>query len=180
MRWTEDLDPLAGDLLELVGYLRRSLRHRVNDRHAHERSLSGSQNELLRAVRERPGMTVGEVAAALHLATNTVSTLVSVLDGFGYLDRRRDPDDARVARLYLSPAGVDRVDVSRDRRRHVLASALADLPTSSRSALADALPALRMLVARIDDADGSHGGTGQAGVSRHAPVTRGLHKLGPP
>ena len=47
--------------------------------------LPPAQSELLRLAAGRPGITVADAAQELHLAPNTVSTLVGRLTGFGLL-----------------------------------------------------------------------------------------------
>ena len=89
---------LSIGLLGVIGPLRRTLRRRVRDDWPLE-PLPAAQAELLRLVSEQPGIGVGEAAARLHLAANTVSTLVGQLGAAGLIERTSDPLDRRSARL---------------------------------------------------------------------------------
>ncbi|MYR62286.1 MarR family transcriptional regulator, partial [Streptomyces sp. SID625] len=57
--------------------------------------LRGAEVELLRLVEIRPGIGVSEAAKELHLAGNSVSTLVNRLVRDGQLVRETDPADRR-------------------------------------------------------------------------------------
>ena len=69
-------------MADLLGPLQRALRRRVREDWALE-ALPTAQVDLLRAVRMRPGATVGEMAAELRVAPNTASTLVQRLVASG-------------------------------------------------------------------------------------------------
>jgi DNA-binding MarR family transcriptional regulator len=113
--------------------------------------LSGAQVELLRLVQARPGIGVGEAAGALHLAPNTVSTLVRSLCDEGLLRRRADARDGRAARLELTEAAHERIRRRQDERARLLALALDDLDADERAALDRALPALRHALAELEE-----------------------------
>ena len=91
-------------------------------------------------------MGVSELAESLHLAPNTVSTIVGRLVDAGLLRREPDPDDARAVCLRLTPNGYRRARARRDLSAQVLDDALESLNASERANLALALPALDRLV----------------------------------
>jgi DNA-binding MarR family transcriptional regulator len=96
-------DPLADTLMEDINGLRRVVRRRMRAR-LPDPALSGSLVELLRAVEATPGIGVAAAARTMHLANNSVSTLVYQLVDAGYLRRETDPNDRRAAQLYLTDA----------------------------------------------------------------------------
>jgi DNA-binding CsgD family transcriptional regulator len=59
--------------------------------------LTGSQLELVRLLRHRPGLSVSQVADELNLAPNTVSTLVRQLVDAGLVVRGCQQAERRVA-----------------------------------------------------------------------------------
>jgi MarR family transcriptional regulator for hemolysin len=63
------------------------------------------QNMLLEVLWERDGLTPGELAERLHVATPTVVKSATRMEGVGLLTRRPDPNDARLVRLYLTKQG---------------------------------------------------------------------------
>jgi DNA-binding MarR family transcriptional regulator len=135
---------LADDLLHQLNGVRRTLRRRLRTRLGGA-ALTAGQVELLRAVEEMPGIGVSAAARELSLAGNSVSTLVNQLLAAGYLRRKRDPDDGRAARLYLTAAATRRLARWRADRARLLADGLATLSIAERQAIERALPALDAL-----------------------------------
>lgn len=163
---------LAADLLTATSHLRRSLRHSWRGHQASE-PLSGSQSELMAVVADDPDLTVNEAAARLHLAANTVSTVVSHLVRLGLLERGTDVDDARVTRLRLTRAGQARRAATRDYRQQLLTDALGRLSARDRTRLAEAISALQSVVdeVRVLGDDGRPGSTVVAAArDRAAPA----------
>ena len=142
-------EALAAELTTAWGGVRRRLRRSARARVGGE-PLTGSQVEVLRLVETQPGVGVRDAAAALHLAPNTVSTLVGGLAAAGLLDRRPDPDDRRATQLHLTPAATTRLRRWRDERDRVLASALEHLDAEDRRRLEASLPALERLLAELE------------------------------
>jgi DNA-binding MarR family transcriptional regulator len=141
---------LADELLAAMASIRRSGRRR-SGRPVELAELNGSQLELVRLVRRRPGVSVADAAEELRLAPNTVSTLVGQLTDSGMLLRLADESDRRVARLDLAGATRRNVDAWRDRRVVDLAAAMARLPAPDRRRLEEAVPALSRLADLLAD-----------------------------
>jgi len=135
----------AEQLFEALGSVRRQVRRTAGPPWP-AATLSGSQIELVRLVRREPGHTVNEVAEALGLAPNTVSTLVGRLTDAGLLRREPDPADRRVARLHVTAAARRRIEGWRDARAELAALALGRLDPADREVLRAAVPALSRLV----------------------------------
>ena len=133
-------DVLAEELLAAIGLVRRHLR-RSAGRPWPESPLTGSQVELVRPLRRRPGISVAEAAAALGLAANTVSTLVRQLTDAGLVVRVPDESDRRVARLALTDDARAQVERWRDRRNIEVAAAFDGLSAEDRKAIESAVPA---------------------------------------
>jgi DNA-binding MarR family transcriptional regulator len=144
-------ETLAAELTAAWGGVRRRLRRGARAVVGGE-PLRGAQIELLRVVETQPGIGVGEAASALHLAPNTVSTLVGELVALGLLARRPDPADRRAARLELTAAAHDRIRRFRDERDRLLAAALAQLDADDITALRASLPALERLLDTLEHA----------------------------
>jgi DNA-binding MarR family transcriptional regulator len=143
-RKTELDGGLARDLGDVLGQLRRTLRRHVRRGWPYA-PLAENELELVRLLRERPGIRVQDAAAALGLADNTVSALVGRLSAQGWVRRKADPSDGRAALLDLSAEARRRIADWKDRRGQLIDSALDRLSARDREALAAALPALRSL-----------------------------------
>lgn len=127
----------------------RVVRRRVLARPIGMAGLPGAHLELLNLVRRYPGVRTRQAAAHLRLASNTVSTLASHLDQAGLLERRRDDNDGRGVRFYLTPAAAAELADWRDQRLGLLAQALNELDPVDRAQITATLPALGHLVAAV-------------------------------
>jgi DNA-binding MarR family transcriptional regulator len=145
-----DKAALADNLMTTVAGLRRLVRRRVGAQLTRS-PLRGAQVELLREVEREPGIGVAAAARNLHLAGNSVSTLVNQLVDAGMLARHIDPADRRAAKLELTDAARDRLAVWRRTRTDFVAGKLATLSKEDTEAIAGALPALRRLLAAIEE-----------------------------
>jgi DNA-binding MarR family transcriptional regulator len=142
---------VAGDpeLADVVARLRRAMRRawRVEDV---GNPLSVAQLELLTSLGEHPGARPGQVARALRLAPNSVTTLVNGLQARGLVTRADGVGDRRTVHLALTAAGEEAVRRWQATNAGILHDALRDLPAESRSALAELLPVLGDLVEAIE------------------------------
>jgi DNA-binding MarR family transcriptional regulator len=135
---------LAEQLLASIAVIRRRSVYiaRADSPDPH---LTTAQIELLRLVDKRPGLTVASAAAELHLAPNTVSTLVGQLSRIGLLDRSYDDSDRRVVHLDVTEASKSRLSAWRRRRLNAVAKAVNTLDPDDRDRLAQAMDALEQL-----------------------------------
>lgn len=140
---------LGDELLATTAAVRRVVRRRLRSAVSGP-PLRGAQVELLGVVEQQPGIGIGSAGCVLHLAANSVSTLVNQLVEVGMLVRQRAPDDRRVARLWLTEAATQRLAAWRQARAELVAGGMAGLSGADRQTLARALPALRALAAALD------------------------------
>jgi DNA-binding MarR family transcriptional regulator len=144
---------LGDELMATVTALRRLVRRRLRQGMPGP-PLRGAQLELLGVIEQRPGIGIAPAAHVLHLAANSVSTLVDQLIDLGMLVRDVDPNDRRAARLWLTESATQRLAAGRQARRELMAGVVADLSVAEREALTQALPALRALIAALDSTEG--------------------------
>jgi DNA-binding MarR family transcriptional regulator len=62
-----------------------------------------TDGRCLDVIDQRPGITAGELATAVGLSPGAVTTAVDRLEGRGFVNRTRDPDDRRRVTLKLTP-----------------------------------------------------------------------------
>lgn len=143
-------DELVDALVGVQRLLRRRLRRQIAPQSR------GAEVELLRLVVGRPGIGISDAAKDLHLAGNSVSTLVNQLSRQGYLVRETDPADRRAARLTPTPAAEARLAEWRKRRGELVRDGLSGLNETDRETLRAAVPALRKLAENLhEEAEGS-------------------------
>jgi DNA-binding MarR family transcriptional regulator len=106
------------------------------------------QNLLLEILWQQDGLTPGELAARLQLATPTVVKSANRMAVAGLISRRRDPADARLVRLYLTDRARS-VQSEIERERDKLASRATATLTGEEQAVL--MSALRKIVAEFAD-----------------------------
>jgi len=115
------------------------------------------QNLVLEVLWADDGLTPGELAERLHLATPTVVKSATRMEAAGLVERRPHERDARLVRLWLTERGrAVRVDVERARdelERRVTAPLTAEERLHLRSALAKIVAEFADLAPEPDPAD---------------------------
>lgn len=141
--------PEAAALADVVAMLRRAMRRaaRATDSGM---TLSVAQLELLSCLAEHPGARPGRLATLLHLAPNSVTTLVTGLRAQEMITRTGQDRDRRAVSLALTAAGADAVRRWQATNAAILGDALDALHPGWRHVLVAAVPALRELIHAID------------------------------
>jgi DNA-binding MarR family transcriptional regulator len=112
--------------------------------------LTGPQVTVLDTLFHHPGLSLKELCAEIGLAHSTVSGIIDRLESRGLLERRKDRDDGRVSRIFLSKVVQTYVEeVMPGVRLHPLTRALEVMKPAAREA---ALNGLRMLRQAIEKA----------------------------
>ena len=81
------------------------LRHRRIHAFLGSLGLHRGQPSLLRALWEQEGLTHTELARRLCVQPATITKMVNRMEKAGFLERRPDPTDHRISRVYLTPSG---------------------------------------------------------------------------
>ena len=138
------LQALADELLSAMAAIRRSARRQAG-RPVELSALTGSQLDLIQLVRRRPNVSVTQAAEELHVAPNTVSTLVRQLTDARLLIRKADTTDRRVARLDLTQEMRRKVGAFRDRRIAILIAGMQEMSPADQRRLRGAVDVLMTL-----------------------------------
>ncbi|TNC29651.1 MarR family winged helix-turn-helix transcriptional regulator [Amycolatopsis alkalitolerans] len=138
------------ELADVVARLRRAMRRAARGADPGN-PLSVAQLELLSSLADNPGAQPGQLARALRLAPNSVTTLVNGLRARDLVTRASGVGDRRTVRLTLTEAGEDMVRHWQATNAEILRTALAGLHPGWQHVLSAALPALRELIGAIDE-----------------------------
>jgi MarR family transcriptional regulator, organic hydroperoxide resistance regulator len=101
------------------------------------------QQFVLRSLWAEDGLTPGEVARRLGLATPTVTRATTRMEAAGLLRREPHPSDRRMVRLRLTNRGRSLEKVIDEEIRQLTDRALATLSTAEREALIRTLQQIR-------------------------------------
>jgi MarR family transcriptional regulator, organic hydroperoxide resistance regulator len=85
------------------------------------------QNLVLAALWDADGLTPGDVAQRLGVRTPTIVKMATRMESAGLVERRRDPKDARLVRIYLTAKGRRLRESIERELRDLEARALADV-----------------------------------------------------
>ncbi|MET0692560.1 MAG: MarR family transcriptional regulator [Propionibacteriaceae bacterium] len=113
-------------------------------------SLPEAQVAVLRKLVASDGLSPAQLAAELHLARPTISNLVPELTAEGLVERRPSPLDGRSVLLVPTDRARDVLAAFSRGRVQVLARALDQVPPTDRRRLVEALPALELLLDRLE------------------------------
>jgi DNA-binding MarR family transcriptional regulator len=109
--------PLIGVLLRTpFEKVRRHMLHRL-----HEHGFSDLEAAHLNVLQYPgpQGQRPSELANQLRMSKQALNYLLGQLEGFGYLERRPDPDDQRSKRIALTERGLSLVPVIRNAVREI-------------------------------------------------------------
>ena len=103
-------DPEAEEQPEF-GYIRRiellTRLHRMAFRSLfREDGLPPAQAGAMRVIIRYPGLSQRELADKLHIQRATTTVMLQKMEKGGYIDRRPDPEDQRVSRIYPTDMAV--------------------------------------------------------------------------
>ena len=68
------------------------------------------QAGILFLLQEKPARTMSEISQLLTLDNSTVTGLIDRLEKFGFVERKANPKDRRVALINMTPQGRDEAD----------------------------------------------------------------------
>ena len=74
--------------------------------------LTTAQHELLMNINHKPGISQQQISDRLLVVKSNTSALLKKLLHRGLIERRKDPEDARVHHLHLTPAGEHKLQQS--------------------------------------------------------------------
>ncbi len=97
---------------------------------------------MMELAREGGPLLQKEVAARLRLEKSTVSRLVGLLEGRGWVERRRSPTDGRAFEVGLTEAGRRAADEIAGARRAKFARVLEAIPEEERASVLAAMKTL--------------------------------------
>jgi len=93
-------------LLAQVSQIFRS----VSDAFTEQVDIPRGQATVLCVVAKQDGITQSEIAERLSVQGASVTNMLQRLEEAGLVARRRDPDDNRLVRVYLTEAGLQKED----------------------------------------------------------------------
>lgn len=137
----------------LVRDIARLLRRRF-DEGAEQSALGLTRNQsfVLVYIAEDQGLSQARLAQLLQIEPIALVRLIDRLEEAGLVERRLDPRDRRVWRLYLTPSAAPVLERIRDLNHAVGTEAMMDLSEPQQSVLIDLLRHLKSSLSQPDEA----------------------------
>ena len=98
-------EPMSFRLMRRIEYTGR-IHHMAFRSILQEDGLPPAQASALRFIIRFPGMSQRELADRLHIQRATVTVMLQKMERAGYVDRRPDPMDQRISRIYPTEMAV--------------------------------------------------------------------------
>jgi len=123
-------------IIDLTFELRRTCRQKMSCGPKETEGVNFAQVHALLLIEKQPGMTMKELAKALHITSPSATSFVSRLEKSHWVERYHDPLNRRLVRLRMSPTGKKLLHVKMSKRRNELKDILRLLPAKDQIALA--------------------------------------------
>ncbi len=113
--------------------------------------LTVAQSYALLALQELGTVTMNEFAAEMRLHGTTMTRMVDALIDKGLVERRPDPEDRRIVRVALSPAGQEMVGKLQEAKRQLISAELADFSPSEQGMTLKALERMAEVLEKLSE-----------------------------
>ncbi|MFD3477097.1 MarR family winged helix-turn-helix transcriptional regulator [Streptomyces sp. NPDC058695] len=132
---------------ELAERLRAAIQQLLPELRAQgmQSQLTPSRLAALAALAAHGPLRISDLATRMGIALSTVSRMVDLLDGFGWIEREADPKDQRATLIALNDTGQALLHATRRQAATRLAERIDQLTPDQQRSLHDALPALDAL-----------------------------------
>lgn len=143
-------DRYLGFLISDAARLQRT----VFDRRVRKLGLTRSQWLVLRRLDRHPGASQSELAEMLEVEKATAGRLIDRLEENGWVERRADPADRRINRIYMTGKGEQVNNTIRPIARAMVEEALSDLSPDEQEVLTDMVITMkRRLQAMVEEGE---------------------------
>lgn len=112
---------------------------------------TGVQWRVLLTLKHRPGINQGQLAEALDVEPITACRMVDRLEQSGLLERRRDPEDRRAWRLFLTEAALPVIQEMREIGQRITRASLARLSEEDVDRVIGILTTVRETLTMVED-----------------------------
>lgn len=126
---------------QLIAFIRAFGLHRPEQTPCGEPVSVAEAHALMELARSQP-LSQNELCERLNLVKGTVSRLVSLLEGRGWVERRRSPSDGRAVELWLTDEGHKAMIQLAEARRVKFAHLLDRIPATEHETVMHTLKLL--------------------------------------
>lgn len=144
------IDSLVDDILDLYHRIRRA------SNPVHRSEITPEQYWLLRLLRRKGALSIGELAEAIGVTGSSITTACKRLEKAGLVTRERQSEDERMVRVLLTEKGHEQIEAWRQQRRDMVFEWLTALDQEEQETL-------QLLLERLLRGAGELSSVGSAG-----------------
>lgn len=134
-----------------IGVIER-MQRKVHRTIFNQYGLHPSQGIALMSIIFHPGLSQRELADRLHIERATLTVMVQKLEKGGFIERRPDPDDQRILRLYATEKGQESDRKTHEACQDFVASLFTGMDDQELAALARQLQSIEENIGRYNAA----------------------------
>jgi len=112
---------------------------------------TGAQWRVLLILKRYPGINQGQLAERLDVEPITACRMVDRLEQAGLIERRRDPDDRRAWRLFMTDAALPVIQEMRKIGQRIRAASLSRISEEDAERLLGLLEIVRETLSMMED-----------------------------
>jgi DNA-binding MarR family transcriptional regulator len=142
------MEPKTEQLVDLLQAVHKGIFEHIKDVFQ-ESETPATQMMIMHQIAKSEGITVSELSRRLGLAKSHVSKTVDELASGGHVEKRPDPADGRILRLYRTPLARAHFDRMQLRIRAKLSNVVEAMPAEKSDGL---IEGLRLLLQTLDQA----------------------------
>lgn len=143
--------PPKGVIGPRVLYLSKQLKQAFNEISA-EQGLFSGQQDIVFALNEKEGITIGELAEKINVSAATASVSVKRMEKSGFVKKMPDDKDARIYRLYPTEKAKNAPEIIRGKMESLEAIMTNNMKEGDSEYLTDLLDiAINNLIGRGED-----------------------------
>lgn len=106
---------------------------------------------MLRQIQKEPGITISQLSRRLGTAKSHISNLADQLMRENFIEKRTDPTDQRLLRLYVTPTALEGLDGMRHRANQLWDAVLEELPEGGAEELLHFLRSFHAALMRVNN-----------------------------
>lgn len=150
-----DVDVSGMEIIGRIGRLDRMIRPRLRSTFARH-GLEDWEFDVLATLRRNGAphrLTAGQLLESMMITSGTMTNRIDRLEARGLVSRAKDPDDARVVLVGLTPEGLETIDAAVVDHAANEDRILSGLEPAKRQQLVELLRDLHLAVEALDDGD---------------------------
>lgn len=139
---------------EQLTYILHKVNHEFNswmNKIFDEFNISQVAVSIIRFVKYNPGVTISEISRKLEIAKSHVSNMIVSFDKENMMEKKPDPSDQRILKIYLTEAGEEFLEEIKLAMRNRVQEVVEELPENQMNLLIGGLQELGLALKKVKE-----------------------------